>query len=163
MEMPDEEKKKSNKEKSGALQPEHFDLVVRSVNDFFHYPPVRGFLQTIDEFFNQPFPRTAFHIDLKETVDEYIITAELPGVDKEQIQIGIFSNRAVISIENREELTETDEAAGNFRRRLTKKLDSRSISFPKPIIEHKAKASCRDGLLTIRLPKDKGKQLKIDS
>ncbi|RHW41291.1 Hsp20/alpha crystallin family protein [Neobacillus notoginsengisoli] len=160
--MPEERKKRRKDEESRSLQPEPLQHVMRSVNDLFHFPPVRGFLQTMDEFFNHPFPRVAFQLDFKETEDEYIISAELPGVNKEQIQIGIFSNRVVISVENREELTETDEAAGNFRRRMTKKLDSRSVSFPKPIIEHKAKATCKDGLLIIRLPIDKGKQLRID-
>ncbi|WP_059170919.1 Hsp20/alpha crystallin family protein [Bacillus sp. FJAT-27445] len=162
--MPKEEKQKRNAEEKSIGQPaEPLDNVIRSVNDFFHYPPVRGFLQSMDDFFHMPFSHVPFQVDVEETGDEYILTAELPGINREQIQVGIFSDRVVIAIENREELTESNEAGRSFRKRMTKKLDSRSVSFPKAIVEHKAKATYRNGLLSIRLPIDKGRQLKIDS
>ncbi|WP_053366920.1 Hsp20/alpha crystallin family protein [Bacillus sp. FJAT-27245] len=161
--MPEDEvQKKNNQRKQERLPAEPLDTVIRSFNDFFQYPPVRGFLQSIDEFFQMPFSAVPFHADVEETPDEYVVTAKLPGVDRERIQIGIFRDRVVIAVENREELTESDETAGSFRRRVTKKLDSRSISFPKAVLEHKAKATFRNGLLTIRLPIDKGKQLRIE-
>lgn len=160
--MPEEELQKKNSERKPARPAEPLDKVIRSFNDFFHYPPVRGFLQSIDEFFQMPFSAVPFHVEVEETADEYLLTAKLPGVNREQIQIGIFRDRVVIAIENREELTETDEMEGSFRRRITKKLDSRSISFPKPVAEQKAKATYKDGILTIRLPIDKGKQLRIE-
>ncbi|WP_316569827.1 Hsp20/alpha crystallin family protein [Neobacillus sp. YIM B06451] len=161
--MPEDDLQKKNNERKPARVPtDPFDTVIRSFNDFFHYPPVKGFLQSIDEFFQMPFSAVPFHVDVEETAQEYIVTAELPGVAREQIQIGIFRDRVVIAVENREELTKSDDADGSFRRRVTKKLDSRSISFPKAVLEQKGKATFRNGLLTIRLPIDKGKQLRIE-
>ncbi|RDU36388.1 Hsp20/alpha crystallin family protein [Neobacillus piezotolerans] len=162
--MPDEGLNKKNDQRKAPAKPpsEPLDTVIRTFNDFFHYPPVKGFLQSIDDFFQMPFSAVPFHVDVQETTDEYILTAELPGVGREQIQIGIFRDRVVIAVENREELSESDETEGSFRRRVTKKLDSRSISFPKAVNEQKAKATYRNGLLTIRLPIDKGKQLRIE-
>jgi len=42
------------------------------------------------------------------------------------------------------------------------KKSIRSIPLPQPIDENKVKASYQNGLLKIRIPKQKGKQIKID-
>ncbi|MEH7125254.1 Hsp20/alpha crystallin family protein [Bacillus sp. JJ1532] len=137
--------------------------LVKSVNHFFNEKPVKGFLQSIDEFFKSPFPfHTPFHVDVRETMEEHIITAELPGVKREQIKLDVFDNYVTISVQSNEIFTEEDEDQKVRRMRQSMQKSSRTIPLPQPIIENKVKASYQNGLLKIRVPKQKGKHIKID-
>lgn len=148
--------KKRNRDK------EPFGDLIKSMNQFFNERPVKGFLESIDEFFNYPFPHLSFPIDVAESKNEYIITAELPGVRKEQIQIDTIGSRLTISIKNDEEIIEDDEIHRIHRRRKTLQQSSRSINLPFPINEKQVKATYKDGLLQIRLPLKSGKSIQIE-
>ena len=81
----------SDKNNHKKLKPEHFRRFIRTMNDFIHEKPVKGFLQSIDEFFNKSFSWWGhFQFRSREIEDEYIISAELPGVKKEQIHLNIL-------------------------------------------------------------------------
>ncbi|WHY84407.1 Hsp20/alpha crystallin family protein [Neobacillus novalis] len=143
--------------------PEPFRDLVKSMNDFFTDKPVRGFLQSIDDFFNTPFPAAAgFPVNSVETGKEHIITAELPGVKREQIHLNITGNYLTISVENNELETEEDDHNQVYRRKFMRQQSSRTISLPHAINEKKVKASYRDGLLQIRIPQEKGKIIEIE-
>ncbi len=54
----------SDKNNPKKPNPEPFGELVKSMNDFFNEKPVRGFLQSIDDFFKTPFPQwTGFHVE----------------------------------------------------------------------------------------------------
>nr|WP_081799407.1 Hsp20/alpha crystallin family protein [Neobacillus jeddahensis] len=143
--------------------PEPFREIVKSMNDFLTEKPIRGFLQSIDDFFKTPFPVGAgFHVDKVETGTEYIITAELPGIKREQINLNISGNYLTISVENTELETEENDQTLFYRRKSTRQQSSRTISIPHVINEKLIKASYRDGLLQIRIPQEKGKVIEID-
>lgn len=143
--------------------PEPFRDLMKSMNDFFTEKPIRGFLQSIDEFFKHPFPSGAgFHVDTLETGNEYIISAELPGVKKEQIQLNISGNYLTISIEDNQIEIREDDHNQFYSRKMMRQKSSRTISLPHAINEKNVKASYRDGLLQIRIPREKGKMIKID-
>ncbi|OIK17153.1 heat-shock protein Hsp20 [Bacillus sp. MUM 116] len=151
----------SNNKKKSKTEP--FSDLFKSVNDLFHEQPIRGFLQSIDELFKTPFPySSAFPVETVETNGEYIITAELPGVKKEQIQLNISGHYVTISIENNEMITKEDEKNQLYSKRQLRQHSSRTISLPYPVNEKKVKASYRDGLLQIRIPQEKGKVIRID-
>lgn len=153
----------NDNQKSKNKRPEPFGELMRSMNDFFNEKPVRGFLQSIDEFFKTPFPPvSAFQVDTVETGDEFIVSAELPGVKKEQIHLNIVGNYLTISIENNVVETEEDETQGSYRRRFSRAQSSRTISLPQAINDKKIKASYRDGLLQIRIPQEKGKIIQLE-
>ncbi|MDN3016748.1 Hsp20/alpha crystallin family protein [Paenibacillus sp. BSR1-1] len=143
--------------------PEPFRELVKSMNDLFTEKPIRGFLQSIDEFFKHPFPPTAgFHVETLETEGEYIITAELPGVKKEQIHLNMTENYITISVENNQIETQEDELNQIYSRKMFRQQSSRTVSLPQTINEKKVKASYRDGLLQIRIPQEKGKVIEIE-
>ncbi|ETI70028.1 Hsp20/alpha crystallin family protein [Neobacillus vireti] len=143
--------------------PEPFRELVKSMNDFFTDKPVRGFLQSIDDFFNTPFPAAAgFPVKTIETGNEHIITAELPGVKREQIHLNITGNYLTISVENNELETEEDNHNQVFRSKFIRQQSSRTISLPHAINDKKVKASYRDGLLQICIPQEKGKIIEIE-
>ncbi|WP_419956292.1 Hsp20/alpha crystallin family protein [Neobacillus niacini] len=152
----------SDQNNNKKVKPEQFREFFRTMNDFFHEKPVKGFLQSIDEFFNSPFPTGAFPVEVQEAEDEYIIIAELPGVKKEQIRLNILPNHVSISVENNEMETKEDLNNHFFQKRVSQQRHTRSIPLPININEKMVRASYRDGLLTIRIPQVRGKTINID-
>lgn len=131
----------------------------RMMNDFFLKPPVKGFLQSIDEFFQMPF--STFPVQVKELQDEQIITAELPGVKKEQVNIDVLDSSIMITVKNIEIITEENESKNIYKKSQSMQQMSRNIYLGYPIDERKVKASYQNGLLKIRVPKPQGKKINI--
>jgi HSP20 family molecular chaperone IbpA len=142
---------------------ETFGELMRTMNDFFNEKPIKGFLQSIDDFFKSPFPPGAnLQVETTEADNEYIISAELPGVKREQIHLNISGNYLTISVENKELETTEDEKNQIYQRKYLQQKSSRTISLPHTINEKNVKASYRDGLLKIRIPQEKGKMIEIE-
>lgn len=142
---------------------EPFGELMKSMNQLFNEKPVKGFLQTMDDFFKNPFPfASSFHVEVTETEKEHVITAELPGINKEQIQIDVLDNYVTISVKSAEMLTEEDENRKIIRRQQSMQRSSRTIPLPQPVNEKKVKAFYQNGLLQITVPKQHGKRILID-
>jgi HSP20 family molecular chaperone IbpA len=142
---------------------DHYGELIKSMNQFFNDRPVKGFLQTMDDFFRNPFPfQPSFHVEVRETAEEHIITAELPGIKREQIQLDVLDNYVTITVKSQELFTEEDDNQRIVKRRQSMQRSSRTIPLPQPIAENKVKASYQNGLLKIRVPKQKGKQILIE-
>lgn len=133
-----------------------------SINEFFHEKRVKGFLQSIDDFFMSPFPVSGFPVELSESEQNYIITAKLSGIKKEQIDISIFDKYITITVEHKEKVVKEDQSKKSFINKSSIQRSSRTIPLPTTINEEKVKANYEDGLLTITVPKEKGKRLKIE-
>lgn len=83
---------------------------MKSMNQFFHEKPVKNFMQTMDDFFKNPFPfATSFHIEVNENADDYIIKAELPGINREQIELNAINNYIKITIHRLDIETSEDD------------------------------------------------------
>lgn len=144
-------------------RPEPFGDLVRSMHDFFNEKPVRGFLQQMDDFFKNPFPSGfGFPVETVDNGKEYIVTAELPGVKREQIKINIQGHLLTISVDNQQVELEEDELNNVFAQKQFRQHLTRSIVLPHAVNEKNIKASYRDGLLQIRIPQDRGKIIDID-
>ncbi|MGE0159933.1 MAG: Hsp20/alpha crystallin family protein [Gemmatimonadales bacterium] len=102
-------------------------------------------------------------VNVAETADELVFTAELPGLSREQVTIELEQNVLTISGEKMEERTEGEEqkyhlwerAYGSFRR---------SFTLPRPVNADDAEARFENGVLEIRLPKApeaKGRKIEI--
>lgn len=153
----------SDKNNPKKPKTEPFGDLMKSMNDFFNEKPIKGFLQSIDDLLKSPLPSGAgFHVDTIEKGDEYVITAELPGVNREQIHLNIAGNYLTITVENNQLETVEDDHSQVYRRSFLRQQSSRTISLPHIINEKRVKASYRDGLLKIRVPLEKGKVIKID-
>jgi HSP20 family protein len=93
----------------------------------------------------------AIPVEVQELDNAYLMTAELPGVSKEDIDISIAGNQVTISAEVKQEKMAAD-AKEWCNERLYGKF-SRSIQLPLEIEENGAEASYADGLLHLTLPK----------
>ncbi len=90
-------------------------------------------------------------VDMCETDSEIQITAELPGVNKDDIDVSISSDRVTI----RGEKKGREEQTGRDYYKLERYYGSfqRSFILPCDVEYEKADASFKDGVLTIKLPK----------
>ena len=141
---------------------EPFGEIIEHMNQFFQERPLKGLLQNIDDFFNSPFPSSSIPVDVKETDKEYLIHAKLPGVNKEQIELNVLGNTLSILVNSSEELIEEDEKNQVFRQKKSLTQSSRTIPLPQQINEQLVRASYRNGLLQVIIPKQKGKSIVID-
>ena len=103
-----------------------------------------------------------FRADIKENSKEYVVEAELPGYNKEDIQIDLVNERLTISANKKEEVNEKKD---NYIRR-ERRLGQASRSFIVSGIKNdEVKAEYVDGLLRVTLPKDeedKRRSTRID-
>ena len=88
--------------------------------------------------------------DIKEKPTEYIVEAELPGVNKEQIVVEFRDNTLTISAQQNEEINE--EKPDYVRRERRQGSISRSF-YVENVDGEKIAAEYKDGLLTVTLPK----------
>jgi HSP20 family protein len=103
-------------------------------------------------------------IDLKETDKEIIINAEIPGVDKKDIKVDASENLLTISFEKKQEKDEKGKNGWHITERRYGSF-SRTITLPQTVKSDGAKASYKDGVLKIILPKQKEtrkNEIKID-
>ncbi|MGA9227762.1 MAG: Hsp20/alpha crystallin family protein [Mesobacillus sp.] len=133
----------------------------KSMNHIMQEKPVKGILQSIDDFFRQPFPYSTIHVDVNETDTEYEVTAELPGIKKDQISIDVINNALTITVNKSETSTEVNDLEKTHRHRSSMQRFSRTIPFAQPINERKIRASYIDGLLKIKIAKKPGKKIDI--
>lgn len=102
-------------------------------------------------------------VDIAETDNDVVVTAELPGVKQDDVDITITDDVLTLKGEKKEE----KEVKEKNYHRIERSYGSfqRSISLPAGVQADKAKATYKDGVLHITVPKAeeaKPKQIKID-
>ena len=98
-------------------------------------------------------------VEVAEKNGAYLVTAELPGVKKEEIGIAIDGAQVTLSAEvKREKEVSEDERVLHSERTYGKV--SRSFALPQELDEAKAEAKFRDGVLELTLPKKAAAQRK---
>ncbi|WP_425059369.1 18 kDa heat shock protein [Sporomusa carbonis] len=105
-----------------------------------------------DDDFLIPFGNMAngFRLDLRETENEYIVEADLPGVKKGDITLHYENQYLTISAKRDETQEVKDESYVRKERRYGQ--FQRSI-YVDNVIEDKIDAKFNDGVLTVTLPK----------
>jgi HSP20 family protein len=101
--------------------------------------------------------------DVVETEKAYEITIELPGIDREAIEVNLSDDMISVRAEKSEEHTEEKEKSRWSERRYGSM--ERSFRLPDGVDDTKVKASYTDGVLRLTLPKTKEakkKQRKIE-
>ena len=98
-------------------------------------------------------------VDVAEKNGAYLVTAELPGVRKEDINVSIDGAQVTLEAEvKREKEANKDERVLHSERVYGKV--SRSFALPQEVDEAKVEARFRDGLLELTLPKKAAAQRK---
>ena len=101
-------------------------------------------------------------IDIQEEESEYIITADLPGVQKEEINIRGDDNQVEISAESEHELKEENEKY--IRRERRSRTFRRTVNWPQPVDAETISAEYSEGVLTITAEKQEngGKEIEVE-
>jgi HSP20 family protein len=128
---------------------------------FTRWDPIRDLLaiqQRLDRF--KPGPAGwAPPVDLHETPEHYVITAELPGLDRDDLEIHMHDGGLTLAGVRRErgEVCEqyhrVERGHGSF---------SRTFQLPVPVDAERITADLRDGVLTVTCPKANGASRRID-
>jgi HSP20 family protein len=90
-------------------------------------------------------------VDVLDREAEIVVKAEIPGVDKKDIDISVGEDRVTIKGETRRE--EKDEKGDYYRCEISSGSFSRTIPLPAAVDGTKATASFKDGILELTLPK----------
>jgi len=90
-------------------------------------------------------------VDSKGEGEKLEVTADHPGVDKQNVNIDVQENLISISAKSGTE-TESEEE-GYMRRERTYKMFSRTLTLPEAVTSEGAKAKLENGVLTVELPK----------
>ena len=120
------------------------------------------FNDLVDELFKGFFVRpmvadtkdalSRLRVEVAETNGAYLVTAELPGVRKEDINVAIDGAQVTLSAEVKREKEISEQDRLLHSERVYGKV-SRSFALPQELDEAKAEAKFRDGVLELTLPK----------
>ncbi len=90
-------------------------------------------------------------VDISETENQYEVNAEVPGLKKEDIKLSVEDNVLTLSGERKVE-KETDKKNYHRIERVYGKFE-RSFRLPKEVDAENIKASYKNGVLTVHIPK----------
>lgn len=99
-------------------------------------------------------PETRMRVDVEEDDQNYIMKAEVPGVDKDAITVSIEGNTVSIKADMREE--KMDQNTSMIRSERMFGEEFRSFTLPQEVDDAKAQAKMENGLLILTLPKKSG-------
>jgi HSP20 family protein len=107
-----------------------------------------------DDSFFQPlssFSTTTLPMDIVDRDNELVVRASVPGFTPEQIEISIQGD--VLTLRGSQEQEERDDQENYYLREYRAQNFQRSVRLPVLVSADQATAECKDGILTLRLPK----------
>jgi HSP20 family protein len=115
----------------------------------------------MDKLFEDFFGRSGFStltegtwipaVDVRETKKNVVVAVDLPAVNPKEVSISIFDDKLTIRGERRKEEEIKEETL--YRSERTYGSFTRTIQLPSEVIGSKAKATYKDGVLEIIIPK----------
>ncbi len=90
-------------------------------------------------------------VDISETDNEFLIKAEIPEVKKEDVKVSVDNGVLTIQGERKQEKEEKGEKFHRVERRYGNFV--RSFTLPNNVDETKVKATFKDGMLNLQMPK----------
>jgi HSP20 family protein len=99
-------------------------------------------------------------VDVIDRDDEVVVRADVPGYKKEDIEVSVSNSTLTIKGETKSE--EKEEKGDYYRCEISRGAFSRMVPLPAEVDDAKAKASMKDGVLELTLPKlEKSKRHSI--
>lgn len=90
-------------------------------------------------------------VDVEETADKIIVTAEIPGLKRDELDISMTDDLLTLRAE---QSSETEREHGGYHRReIMRGSFVRQIRLPCPVDVERATADYTDGMLTVTMPK----------
>ena len=90
-------------------------------------------------------------MDVIDRAEEIVVRAEVPGVDKDNLEVTFSDNTITIKGSTRHE--EKEEKGNYYRCEISQGSFARTVLLPTDVDGSKARASFKDGMLEVTLPK----------
>jgi len=90
-------------------------------------------------------------VDVIDRENEVVVKAEIPGVEKKDLDISVGEDTVTIKGSTRHE--EKEEKGDYYRCEISRGAFSRTVALPATVDGGKAKGSFKDGVLELTLPK----------
>jgi HSP20 family protein len=103
------------------------------------------------------------HVDVIDRDEEIVVRAELPGVEKKDLDISVSDSTVILKGTTCHE--EEEEKGDYYRCEISRGAFARSVALPGEVDGAKAKALFKDGMLELTLPKiakSKRHSIKLD-
>jgi HSP20 family protein len=120
-----------------------------------------GFFRGLDPFDAAPagpfalsgVPAEGFvpRVNVVENDKEVRVTAELPGLDEKDVEVTVA--RGTLTLRGEKKAETEDRSGGRYRYERSYGAFQRTIPLPAGVVEKKASAEFRKGVLTVRIPK----------
>lgn len=110
-----------------------------------------------------PFEGHMPKVDIVDRDNEIFVRAELPGVDKKDIDISMTDNTVTIKGETKKE--EKEEKGDYYRCETSRGCYTRTLTLPAEVNSEKTNAIFKDGVLELTMPKMEGakrRNIKVD-
>ena len=98
-------------------------------------------------------------VDLYETADHYVISVELPGLARDDFEIGVQDGKVILKGQRpprqatAEQFHRVERGHGQFLR---------SFALPQPIDDKQISADLREGVLSVTIPKATARPRRIE-
>ena len=135
------------------------------LNELVRFDPFGDMDDVFNRFMMRPFSRKVMGIepqikmDVKEANGKYMVKAEIPGVNKDDIHVTVDGNRVSISAEVKQE-KEEKEGERVIRSERSCGMASRSFTLADEVDQSKVEAKYNNGVLELTLPKKPGSTRK---
>jgi HSP20 family protein len=129
--------------------------LTHSMEEFFEDFPPRRWMETYEPLglkwpVGIDFDRS-FRLDILDKDKELLIRGELPGIEKDEIEVTISGNYLTIEAERKFEKEDEDDKF--YRHELGYGELVRTVALPVEVDAEKIHAELKDGILYVRLPK----------
>ncbi len=127
--------------------------------------PIAEMERAFDRFFGRSWPLDNLFqveglrmpsLDVVDRDTEVLVRAEIPGIDKKDINVTLTDN--VLTIKGQTSKEEKEEKGDYYRNEISSASFARSITVPTNVDVTKTVANLKDGILEIKLPKAESSQ-----
>ena len=128
--------------------------------DFFHKRWLRPWSREWPGF-EAVFEKKTPRLDILDREHEIVVRAELPGMSTDDIEVSVGEN--TLSLKGSSQKEEATEEGDYHRREISSSYISRTVPLPARVHGDDARATLRDGMLEVIVPKaEESKRKRID-
>jgi len=159
--------RRSGRDAGGALAIRTGGGLESIFDDFMR--PFDDFMKPYEEFMKPLFPssmrsfisdlnRREPNFDIQDRGDKFVVTAELPGFGKDDVEVRVNPNSLELTAEKKtdEERTEADGSQS----RKSYSYFHRYVTLPEAVMTEKVEGTMKNGVLELKLPKKEGRKLE---
>lgn len=103
------------------------------------------------DFWNWPMSSYGFKVDIKEDQDHYLLQAELPGMNKDNISLELDGDYLTIGVKSDESFSQEEE--DRYIRRERRMVSCERQFFVGDVKPEDIQAQYRNGVLEVKIPK----------